>query len=337
MERVLVTGATGFIGLHCIAQLLEQGYIVRGTVRSLESEPELRQALSKQGINHDNLNLVEVDLGNAKGWQAAMTDCDYVLHIASPFFIGEPDNPEYWINLATEGTLRVLRTASAAGVKKTVLTSSCGAITENNKSSDIFTENDWTDPHLSRLSTYFKSKTLAERAAWDFVSKQEKDSNMALTCIHPSMIIGPSLSNDIGISNQLIEQLITGAAPATIALHFGYVDVRDVAAAHILAMKNKRSDGHRFIISEQELWIKDAARLLRDQGYSKAPRFELPNALAYIFMVFNRDLKSSAKILGQKRITPADKAKRILDWYPRDIRLSLIETAQQIQSKPQLL
>lgn len=330
MECVLVTGASGYVGLHCVAQLLVQGYLVKGTVRSLTRETEIRGALSNADINHENLSLVEANLADDAGWKEATDNCDYVLHVASPFFIGEPKDPEHWINMATDGTLRVLRAASAAGVKKVVLTSSCGAITENTSKAESFSESDWTDPALARVSTYFKSKTMAELAAWAFVSNDGENSKMALTVINPSMIVGPSLSDDLGVSNDIIKRMIDGSTPVTIALHFGYVDVRDVAEAHVLAMQNDNSDGERLIVSEREMWLKDVARVLRRNGYNKAPGIELPNFITRLFGVFNTEARTTLTILGQKRITPATKAKDILAWSPRDIRDSILESARQI-------
>ena len=332
MECVLVTGASGYLGLHCVAQLLAQGYLVKGTVRSLSREAEIRESLSKANISHENLSLLEADLADDAGWKDATDNCDYVLHVASPFFIGEPKDPEHWINMASDGTLRVLRAASEAGVKKVVLTSSCGAITENTSKAESFSENDWTDPALARVSTYFKSKTMAELAAWAFVSSAGENSKMALTVINPSMIVGPSLSDDLGVSNDIIKRMIDGSTPVTIALHFGYVDVRDVAEAHVLAMQNDHSDGERLIVSEREMWLKDVAKLLRKNGYKKAPRIELPNFLTQLFGLFNAEARNTTKILGQKRITSANKAKNILAWSPRDIRNSILESARQITS-----
>lgn len=330
MECVLVTGASGYVGLHCVAQLLTQGYLVKGTVRSLSRAAEIRNSLSNASICHKNLSLIKADLTEDTGWKDAVENCDYVLHVASPFFIGEPKDPNHWINIASAGTLRIMRAASTAGVKKLVLTSSCGAITENRGGLELFSEDDWTDPTLARVSTYFKSKTIAERAAWQFSLSGDKHSKMALAVINPSMIVGPSLSDDIGVSNGIIKRMIDGSTPATIALHFGFVDVRDVAKAHVLALKNTRSNGERIIVSEREMWLKDVAKILRDNGYNKAPKIELPNFLAKLFGVFNTEIRSTTKILGQRRITTANKAKNILDWSPRDVRDSILESARQI-------
>lgn len=332
MEQVLVTGASGYIGLHCISQLLEQGYRVRGTVRSAQREGELRDALDKAGVSHEAFSVVEADLMKDDGWDAAVEGCDYVLHVASPFLLGEPKDPEDWIRPAVDGTLRVLRAASRAGVKKTVLTSSCAAITEGGVGKQSFTEDDWTDTELSTVPTYYKSKALAERAAWDFMAGEGKDAGMRLTAINPAAVIGPSLTADIGTSNQVVKRLIDGSMPATIAMHLGYVDVRDVAAAHILAMKNEASDGLRFIVSERELWLHEAASILRDGGYAKAPKIKLPNWLARIIGIFDPEVRATLSTLGQQRVTPADRARKVLGWQPRDARESVLEAAQQIRS-----
>lgn len=328
-ETVLVTGASGYIGLHAIKQLLDQGYSVRGTVRSMKREGEIREALSKSGSNSQMLTLVEADLLKDQGWDEAVQGCSYVLHIASPFFIGEPDDENEMIKPAVEGTVRVLTAAAKAGVKKVVQTSSCAAITDTFDGKERYSEADWSRADHPKCSAYYKSKTLAEMAAWDFMASDQ--SGMSLSVINPVMVVGPSLTDDIGTSNSVIERLINGSLPAAIRHHLGYVDVRDVAAAHILAMTNPASDGERFIVSERELWMAETAAVLREAGFRKAPKITLPNFVVRVVALFDKDVGSALNTLGKPVITPSDKARKILGWQPRDVRQSVVETAKQLE------
>jgi len=329
-ETVLVTGASGYIGLHAIKQLLDQGYSVRGTVRSLKRESEIREALSKSGSKSQMLTLVEADLLQDRGWDEAVEGCTYVLHIASPFWLEPPKDENDMIRPAVDGTLRVLAAASKAGVKKVVLTSSCAAITDTFDGKDRFSEEDWSDAGNPKCSAYYKSKTLAEKAAWDFMAADQ--SGMALSVINPAMVVGPSLTDDIGTSNAVIERMINGSLPAAVRFHLGYVDVRDVAAAHILAMTNADSDGERFIVSERELWLAETAKVLREAGFKKAPKITMPDFAVRIVALFDKELKGAVGGLGRLVITPSDAAKAVLGWQPRDARDSVVETAKQLEA-----
>ena len=330
MEKVLVTGATGFIGLHCIAQLLQQGYSVTGTVRSPNRIEEVKQAISEQQLSTENLSFVEADLTKDEGWDEAVAGCDYVLHVASPFIVGVPKHEDELIIPAVEGTRRVIEAAINEGVKKVVLTSSCAAIIETHNGKTHFTEDDWTDASHPKTPAYYKSKTLAEQKAWEIVGAQ---STTKLAVINPAGVFGPTLSDDIGVANAFVLQVIDGKVPGCPKLHLGFVDVRDVAAAHILAMQKPEADGERFIISEREYWFREFSAVLRAAGYEKAPSREMPNWLVKFLGLFDPPTRQMSQMIGKEKITPSDKAKKLLGWKPRPADESLRDTAAQIVEK----
>ena len=330
MEKVLVTGATGFIGLHCIAQLLQQGYSVTGTVRSPNRIEEVKQAISEQQLSTDNLAFVETDLTKDDGWDDAVAGCDYVLHVASPFIVGVPKHEDELIIPAVEGTKRVIEAAVNEGVKKVVLTSSCAAIVETHNGKTHFNEDDWTDASHPKTPAYYKSKTLAEQKAWELIGAQ---STTKLAVINPAGVFGPTLSDDIGTANEFVLQVIDGKVPGCPKLHLGFVDVRDVAAAHILAMQKPEANGQRFIISEREFWFKEFSGVLKEAGYEKAPTREMPNWLVKFFGIFDPATRQMSQMVGKEKITPSDKAKHLLEWNPRNAEDSIRDTAAQLVEK----
>ena len=329
MEKVLVTGATGYIGLHCIHQLLNQGYAVNGSVRSPERKDEIFEALKNHNTSTEHLNLFTFDLNDDEGWDQGMEGCDYLLHVASPIALENHDE-DFFVKPAVAGVKRAMKFAKKHNVKKVVLTSSVAAIFETTETKSYFDETDWSDPDNPAISHYSKSKTLAEKAAWDYVEKENHPFELAV--INPALVIGPSLSGDLGESNKAIEMVATGKMPVAVPLQFGYVDVRDVAAAHILAMQNPASNGERFALAEKDLWYKDVAKVLKDNGFDKAPTFAVPVWLAKILANFSRELKLTLPYLGRVRsVKNTSKAKDILGWKPRPAEESIVEIAQQIQ------
>ena len=329
MEKVLVTGATGYIGLHCIHQLLSQGYAVNGSVRSPERKDEIFQALQNHNTSTENLNIFTFDLNDDEGWDEGMEGCDYLLHVASPIALENHDE-DFFVKPAVAGVNRAMRFAKKHNLKKVVLTSSVAAIYETMESKSYYDENDWSDPENPAISHYSKSKTLAERAAWEFVENENHPFELAV--INPALVIGPSLSGDLGESNKAIEMVATGKMPVAVPLQFGYVDVRDVAAAHILAMQNPSSNGERFALAEKDLWYGDVAKVLRDNGFDKAPTLAVPVWLAKILAIFSKELKLAVPYLGRLRsVKNTSKAKDILGWNPRPAEESIVQIAQQIQ------
>ena len=329
MEKVLVTGATGYIGLHCVQQLLNQGYAVNGSVRSPERKEEVFEALQKHNTPTENLNLFTFNLTEDDGWDEGMEGCDYLLHVASPIAL-ENHNEDFFVKPAVAGVKRAFKYAKKHNVKKVVLTSSVAAIFDTLEEKSDYDETDWSDPENPSISHYAKSKTLAEKAAWDFVDNE--DNVFELAVINPALVIGPSLSGDLGESNKAIAMVTTGKMPVAVPLQFGYVDVRDVAAAHLLAMQNSNSNGERFALAEKDLWYKDVAKVLRDNGFDKAPTFNVPVWLAKILANFSKELKVTLPYLGRVRsVKNTSKAKDILGWNPRPAEESIIDIAEQIK------
>ena len=329
MEKVLVTGATGYIGLHCVQQLLNQGYAVNGSVRTPERKEEVFEALQKHITPTENLNLFTLNLNEDDGWDEGMEGCDYLLHVASPIAL-ENHNEDFFVKPAVAGVKRAFKYAKKHNVKKVVLTSSVAAIFDTLEEKTDYDETDWSDPENPSISHYAKSKTLAEKAAWDFVDNE--DNPFELAVINPALVIGPSLSGDLGESNKAIAMVTTGKMPVAVPLQFGYVDVRDVAAAHLLAMQNSNSNGERFALAEKDLWYKDVAKVLRDNGFDKAPTFNVPVWLAKILANFSKELKVTLPYLGRVRsVKNTSKAKDILGWNPRPAEESIIDIAEQIK------
>ena len=329
MEKVLVTGATGFIGLHCIKQLLDRGYSVNGTLRSQDRQAEVVDSLERNNTPTRHLSLFEVDLNRDSGWDSAIRDCNYVLHVASPFVLTDEDE-DFFVKPAVEGVQRALKFSKKHNVKKVILTSSFAAIHETlNDRQESFDEEDWSNPNKPGISFYAKSKTMAELAAWEFMEMENPD--FSLTVINPVLVMGPSLSKDVGTSNSLVKNMINGSVPGTPKIHIGIVDVRDVASVHILAMESSSADGERIIVSEKELWVHEVAAILRDAGFNKTPKVVFPKWLMKIVALFRKDLALMIPMIGKRRDVSSSKARELLGWKPMKAELSIIDTAQQLK------
>ena len=329
MEKVLVTGATGFIGLHCIKQLLDRGYSVNGTLRSQDRQAEVLDSLERNNTPTRHLSLFEVDLNRDSGWNSAIRDCNYVLHVASPFVLTDEDE-DFFVKPAVEGVQRALKFSKKHNVKKVILTSSFAAIHETlNDRQESFDEEDWSNPNKPGISFYAKSKTMAELAAWEFMEMENPDFSLAV--INPVLVMGPSLSKDVGTSNSLVKNMINGSVPGTPKIHIGIVDVRDVASVHILAMESSSADGERIIVSEKELWVHEVAAILRDAGFNKTPKVEFPKWLMKVVALFRKDLALMVPMIGKRRDVSSSKARELLGWKPMKAELSIIDTAQQLK------
>jgi len=315
MSTVLVTGGSGFIGSQAILQLLAAGHLVRTTVRSLKREGDVRAMLKEGGAEScDRLSFVVADLESDDGWPQAVAGCEYVLHIASPFPATLPQHEDELIVPAREGALRVLRAARDAGVKRVVLTSSFAAIGYGQKVQTApFDENNWTDPAGEDVQPYAKSKTLAERAAWDFIARE--GGNLELSVVNPVGVFGPVLGPDYSTSILLVQRLMDGAMPGCPQLSFGAVDVRDVADLHIRAMTHPAAKGERFLaVAGDFLSIRDIARILKNRmgaSAKRVPTRQLPNWLVRLAALRDPAVKQILPELGKPKNATSEKAQRV--------------------------
>ena len=333
-KPILVTGASGFVALHTIIQLLQQGYTVRATLRSLSREAEVRETISKHVQANDRLEILPADLEQESGWNEAMQNVEYVLHIASPFPLFEPKHEDELIVPAVQGTQRVLRAAHQAGIKRVVQVSSNAAISAGHSGENkIFTEADWSDVEKN-IGAYSKSKTLAERAAWDFINGAENLNKMELAVINPPLILGPVPNKDVRTSIELVRTMMLGQVPGVGRIKMGAVDVRDVASAIILAMNTPEAAGNRFLVAaDKSMWLKDIADLLYDKyaarGY-KINRIQFPSFLVRFIALFDKKISRVTESLDWDYELSNEKAKRILKWTPRSAEESILSMAESL-------
>ena len=318
-ETVLVTGGTGFVGSHCVLQLLQKGYNVKTTLRSLSRKTEVLDMLRTGGIKtFDNLEFIETDLNKDDNWDEAVKGCKYVLHVASPIMSKLPKDENEMIRPAVDGTLRVLKAARDAGVKRVVVTSNFGAVGYSHKDPNTaITEDEWTNPN-DKMTSYNKSKVLAERAAWDFMSKE--GGNLELSVANPVFILGPSLGPDLPSSFDMIKHLIDGSLKAVPNIPFNIIDVRDLADLHLKAMTNPNAKGQRFIVlAGGKITMPEIAQLIKakmPEAAKKVPTRTLPNWVIYMAALFNEQAKLVAPLLRIQRNTSSAKAKKALGWTP---------------------
>ncbi len=331
-EVVLVTGGTGFIAQHCIIALLSSGYRVRTTVRALTREAEVRGNLEVGGVvPGDRLSLVAADLGADRGWAEAAAGCAYVLHGASPTPSGDQVHEDDWVRPAVDGNLRVLRAARDAGVKRVVLTSAFGAVgVGHGPRKRPFNEADWSDL-TGNLPPYQKSKTLSERAAWDFIAREGR--GLELSAVNPVAVMGPALGPDYSHSIRLIKNLLDGQ-PGCPKINTGFVDVRDVADLHLRAMTHPAANGERFLaIAGESMWLVDVAKLLRRRMGGAASRVStrvLPNWLVRLAAMRDRSMKGIVPFLGVNMNATSEKAGRLLGWAPRSAEEAIVATAESL-------
>ncbi|MDH5654675.1 MAG: aldehyde reductase [Spirochaetia bacterium] len=335
--QVTVTGGSGFIGLHIIIKLINQGYRVKTTIRNLKRENEIRSIISKY-TQHDkgDLTFFEADLLFDSNWDEAVKGSSYVLHVASPFFMDKPKNAdEELYRPALEGTLRVLKAANREStVKKIVLTSSMAAVSYGHPppiNESVLDEDTWTNIDGADVVPYHISKTIAEKAAWDFIADEGK--RLELVVINPSAVLGPMLKKEFGTSAAIVTKLMDGSVPALPKIGFQIVDVRDVADAHIKAMNLPDANGKRFIVTDRFLWYSEIAKILSDEfktfGY-KIPSLTLPHSMVRFYSIFDPATRSVLNELGVHRKLNNARMVNLLGIRPIRAEDSIIETARTL-------
>ncbi len=326
-DQILLTGVSGFIAKHVALKLLRAGYAVRGTVRRLDRGDEVRDALRPHlhADALDRLSLVAADLEADAGWQEAMGGVVAVVHTASPFVIEEPKDEQVLIRPAVEGTLRVLKAATAAGVRRVVMTSSTVAVVSEARHG-AQDEGDWCDVGLPGTSAYAKSKTLAEKAAWDFAGRE----GIALTTINPGLVLGPPLDVHFGTSVSLVQRILRGRDPMVPMIGMVCVDVRDVAEMHLRAVQRPGTAGKRFIAAAGSMTMPDMARLIK-QAYpaQRIATAVAPKFLLWLLALFDPQIRailpsigylpevSNARAraeMGMQFVTPADALRATAEW-----------------------
>ena len=334
---VLVTGGSGYIAGFCIAQLLREGWRVRTTVRSRAREAEVRatvSALAAEAASGDRLAFVVADLNGDEGWAAAIAGCRYVLHVASPIPTVNPRDDDELIRPARDGALRVLRLARDGGVARVVMTASTAAIAYGHGGrSEPFTEADWSDAtNRADSSAYERSKTLAERAAWDFMAREGGD--LELATVNPGAVLGPVLGRDYSASIEIVKKLLDGSLPGLPRFGWPLVDVRDIADLHVRAMVRPEAAGERFIGAGPFYWMADIAGVLKARlpgtAARRVPSRKLPNWVVRASSVLDPTVRSRLFELGKERPVSSEKARHVLGWSPRSNDEAVLATARSL-------
>lgn len=327
--KVLVTGGSGYIAGFLIRQLVAGGWTVNSTIRSLAREAEVRQLLA---VDDSKLSFFAADLMHDAGWAEAVAGCSQVAHVASPFPAAAVKHADELIRPAREGALRVLRFARDAGVRRFVLTSSAAAIAYGQpRGATTFTEADWTDITHPDSYAYVQSKTIAERAARDWIAAE--GGPMEFCSINPTLVVGPILSADFSTSVEAIRKIVAGALPGCPDFGFGVVDVRDVADLHVRALTAPNMAGERFIASGPFLKMVEIARLLKarlGRDGRKIPTRTLPDFMVRVTALFDPMVRQVIGELGKTRNMDASHARDVLGWVPRPAEESLVDTARSL-------
>ncbi|SRR6056297_2269702 len=316
-DRVLVTGATGFVAKNCIAACLKAGFAVRGTVRDRSRADEIEKALRRAGVDHSPIELVEADLLRDENWDQALDGCRYVLHVASPFPLNEPRSPNELIRPARDGAERVMRAAARAGAERLVQTSSVAAVMHSSRpNEEPRTETDWTNLNDPEVATYARSKTLAERAIWKLHEELKSEgTTMEVATINPGVVLGPALDRDLSTSHALVRMIARGVYPALPKVAFPVADVRDVAHHHVLALTHPAAPGNRWLSCDGSLSLREMGQIIVEtlpDLKRKVPTIELPSGLVRLFSHFDRNLKSIRVDLGRANRCDTSKSEQQL-------------------------
>ena len=331
-KKVLLTGISDYIGNHCAVELLKNGYFVRGSLRNLSKSDNVVKAISKEIDPKGNIEFCELDLLDDNGWDEAMKGCEFVLHVASPFINIEPKDENLYIRPAVDGTMRALKAAKKAGVKRVVLTSSMVSMLENADKSINIDSNSWTNVNSKNVSAYAKSKTLAEKSAWDFINDQKDENPMELTVVNPGPVFGPTLSGNLeGASMGMVKQIITGKMPMVPQAAINMSDVRDVAKIHVLALENKNASGKRFIVTTENPYkFQEMAEILKSNGYDKVSTKLAPNFLLNFMGNFNREARSMRAFIGKTYNGDVSSTMETFDWKPISFEKTVLDTAKSV-------
>jgi dihydroflavonol-4-reductase len=333
MQTVFVTGATGFIAKHIVLGLLDGGHRVVGSARSADRAEEVaaavRRHLKDAADLGDRLRIVPLDLARDEGWDAALEGCDALMHTASPFPLEQPEDDAEIVATARDGALRAIRAAVRAGTGRVVLTSSSVAIMNREPPAGRpFDERDWTDLEHPTANPYARSKTLAERAAWEFA---EATPDLALTTINPGFVLGPPLDRRYGTSVKVVERLLRGTDPALPRFGFQTVDVRDVAALHIRAMERPESAGRRYAAVSEFLWFREMADTLRAAFPDRRiARREAPSWLIRLLALRDRSLRTVLPILNRRDEISTARARSELGMAFRPAREAVRATGEAL-------
>ena len=339
MEKVLVTGVSGFLGHHCAVELLKNGYHVKGSVRDMNKKSEVLNGIKKEIDPSEKLEFVKLDLLSDDGWDDAMEGCKYVLHVATPFSLKEPDDENEYIEPTLGGTMRALKSAQKAKVKRFVLTSSAvtmmGVVYDSDQDTGTVDTKDWTNPDSKNINTYIKAKTLMEKAAWNFFGSQPDDSFIEMAVMCAGGIYGPSLTgNTSGFSLKGVHQMLTGhfkmamIPPAGIPMS----DVRDLAKLHVLAMTEERANGKRLIPTTTRAYsFMEIAEILKENGYNKVSTKKAPIFMIKLMSLFDKEAKGMVPIVGNTVSSDNTETREIFDWEPIPFKKTILDCAKSIE------
>ena len=330
-QKLLITGASGFIATHCTVELLNNGYQIRGTVRNLSRAKQIRDILKNHTKNAETIEFAQAELTDSHSWEEAMHGCSGVLHIASPVPVIQPKNADEVIIPAREGTLNVLKAAKKIGVSRVVMTSSVAAVWgKGREGSRVYSESDWTDTNDPDQSPYSLSKTFAEKEAWKFV---EKHGTPELVVVNPAFVLGPALESDYGSSLEILYKLLKGKYPLVPRLGFEIVDVRDVAVLHRLAYESSNASGRRILCSSGFRWLKEMSIFLREnfpEYRKKISVRDMPNFLLKIISIFDGSVARFVPDLDIKKEIDISLAHKLLGWQPRSPEESIEAGARSL-------
>lgn len=331
-SKVLVTGVAGYIGQHCALELLKKGFNVIGSLRNISKAHEVETAIKQHIEIKDNLEFCQLDLLIDNGWEEAMNGCDFVLHVASPYVSYQPKDENELIKPAVEGTSRVLKFAKKFGVKRVVVTSSVVAMLGDANASIDINSKSWTNINAKNVSAYVKSKTMAEKLAWDFVTNQHTNPPLELVVINPGPVFGPTLTGNLnGASMSMYKDLISGKMPMLPQSSINMSDVRDVAEIHVKALENKQAVGKRFIVTTEKPYsFQEMAKILKDEGYSKVSTKVAPNFFLRFMSNFSNDIKGMLPFIGFIYNADVSETIKVFNWKPIDLKKTVLDTAKSI-------